>query len=98
MKPVVALARADTAVLRQGATWVKGHSTASQPPLSTLSINLWQHFPVFSAIAGFWDKKHHRMRRCHAISPGFSGHYQDLELSSSLKLHNSSHTQVAGYS
>ena len=32
-------------------------------------------------VPGFWIKKHHGMQRCHAISPGFPGHYQDLELS-----------------
>ena len=26
---------------------------------------------------GFWDTKHRDLHRCHAISLGFSGHYQD---------------------
>ena len=34
------------------------------------------------SVLGFWDKKHRDLRRCHAISPGFSGHYQDLGISS----------------
>ena len=33
------------------------------------------------------------MRRCHAISPGFSGHYRDLELSS-LKWRDSAYNVI----
>ena len=33
-------------------------------------------------VLGVWDQKHRDMRRRHTISLGFSGHYQDLGLSS----------------
>ena len=34
-------------------------------------------------VLGFLDEKEHGMRRCHATSPEFLGHYQDLGCSSS---------------
>ena len=39
------------------------------------------------SVLDFWDK-HHDMRRRHVISPGISGHYQDLGNLSS-KMHDS---------
>ena len=40
------------------------------------------HWP-FSVLLGFWDKTQSGFaRRRHAISPGFSVHYQDLGISS----------------
>ena len=45
-----------------------------------------------SIVPGFWDKKHHDVRRRHATSPVFSGHYQDLGISS-FKMHDSAYLQ-----
>ena len=37
---------------------------------------------MIPSLVPFSGIKNHRLRRCHAISPGFSGQYRDLELSS----------------
>ena len=48
--------------------------------------DIMPNYPVIST--RFLGQKYRDMRRRHAISPGFSGHYQDLGIAS-LKLHAS---------
>ena len=62
---------------------VEPHLTVDKFSHDGLRITLYAELSHFEYI---YTMKTHGMRRCHAISSGFSGHYQDLDISS-YKLH-----------
>ena len=82
--PRTPLARTAQPPPRQG----QGHQTRVSTQPTTLhrlnKITGCRIIPVL--VLDFWDKRPRDMRRRHVISPGFSGHYQDLEISS-LSVH-----------